>query len=48
MVSIGGSIEDVMAELGMQREEVLRLAEHRGMPSALGAGKSSGEAWTPE
>ena len=37
-----------MAELGIQRKEVVRLAEHRGMPSALGAGKSFGEAWTPE
>ena len=48
LLESGLSIEEVMAELGMQREEVLRLAEHRGMPAALGAGKSFGEAWTPE
>ncbi len=48
LLESGLSVEDVMAELGMQHEEVLRLAEHRGMPSALGAGKSFGKAWTPE
>ncbi len=48
LLESGLSIEEVMAELGTQREEVLRLPEHRGMPSALGAGKSFGEAWTPE
>ena len=37
-----------MAELGMQREEVRRLAEHRGMPAALGVGEAFGKAWTPE
>ena len=33
-----------MAERRMQREEVLRLADHRGMPAALGAGNSFAEA----
>ena len=48
LLGSGLPVEDVMAELGMQREEILRLAEHRGMPEALGAGKAFGEAWVPE
>ena len=48
LLESGLSVEDVMAELGMQREEVLWLAECRGMPAALGVGESFGEAWTPE
>lgn len=48
LLESGLGVDEVMAELGMQREEVLRLAEHRGMPAALGSGKEFGEAWTPE
>jgi len=48
LLSSGVTIEEVMAELGMQREVVLRLAEQRGVPEAVGAGHTLGEGWTPE
>lgn len=48
LLESGLSIEEIMAELGMQREEVLRLADQRGRPEAVGGGRLFGEAWTPE
>lgn len=43
----GLTIEEVMAELGMQREEVLRLADQRGRPEAVGGDKEFSSGWQP-
>ncbi len=43
----GLTIEEVMAELGMQREEVLRLADQRGRPEAVGGEKEFNGGWQP-
>ena len=43
----GLTIEEIMAELGMQREEVLRLADQRGRPEAVGGGKEFSGGWQP-
>jgi len=47
LLASGLAIEEVMAELGMQREEVLRLADQRGRPEAIGGERSFGAAWEP-
>ena len=43
----GLTIEEVMVELGMQREEVLRLADQRGRPEAVGGDKEFSGGWQP-
>lgn len=47
LLASGLAIEEVMAELGMQREEVLRLADQRGRPEAIGGDRAFGAAWEP-